>query len=171
MATSDGDIGMRVMAVKTGAGVLLAIAVILIAQLVGSEPVRKKLLDLLDVQDGEEVTTIRISLTSPVRYIRHFPYGSGEELRIKITLFDVSRDNREAFFGRETLVPFDNYDLPLDEVVYEGDIEGGPYLTLFFSRRVDFEVQQGTDSRSIEVFFSNSATAIAVQPPPQPDEE
>ena len=162
---------MRIMAGKTGAGILLAIAVVLIAQLAGSEPVRKKLLDQLDVQDGEEVTTIRISLTSPVRYIRHFPYGSGEELRIKITLFDVSRDNREAFFSRETLVPFDDDDLPLDEVVYEGDIEGGPYLTLFFSSRVDFEVQQGTDSRSIVVSFSNAATAIAVQPSPHPDEK
>ena len=171
MATSDGDTGMRVMAGKTGAGILLAIAVVLIAQLAGSEPVRKKLLDQLDVQHGEEVTTIRISLTSPVRYIRHFPHGSGEELRIKITLFDVSRDNREAFFSRETLVPFDDDDLPLDEVVYEGDIEGGPYLTLFFSSRVDFEVQQGTDSRSIVVSFSNAATAIAVQPSPHPDEK
>ena len=157
------------MAGKTGAGILLAIAVVLIAQLVGSEPVRKKLLDQLDVQSGEEITTIRISLTSPVRYVRHFPYNSGEELRIKITLFDVSHDNREAFFGRETLVPFD--DLSLEEVVYEGDIEGGPYLTLFFSRRVSFEVQQGTDSRSVVVSFSNAATAIVDQPTLHPDEE
>jgi len=157
------------MAGKTGAGILLAIAVVLIAQLVGSEPVRKKLLDQLDVQSGEEITTIRISLTSRVRYIRHFPYDSGEELRIKITLFDVSHDNREAFFGRETLVPFD--DLSLEEVVYEGDIEGGPYLTLFFSRRVSFEVQQGTDSRSVVVSFSNAATAIVDQPTLHPDEE
>ena len=162
---------MRVMAGKTGAGILLAIAVVLIAQLVGSEPVRKKLLDQLDVQSEEEITTIRISLTSRVRYIRHFPYDSGAELRIKITLFDVSQDNREAFFGRETLVPFDHDDLPLEEVVYEGDIEGGPYVTLFFSRRVDFEVQQGTDSRSVVVSFSNAATAIVDQLSLHPDQE
>ena len=162
---------MRVMAGKTGAGILLAIAVVLIAQLVGSEPVRKKLLDQLEVQSGEKITTIRISLTSRVRYIRHFPYASGEELRIKITLFDVSSDNREGFFSRETLVPFDDDNLPLDEVVYEGDIEGGPYLTLFFSRRVDFEVQQGTDSRSVVVSLSNAATEIFAQPPQTPAEE
>jgi len=99
---------MRAVTGKAGAGILLAIAVVLLAQLAGSEPVRKKILDELDVQEGEETTTIRISLTSRVRYIRHFPYESGEELRIKILLFDVSRDNREAFFSRETLVPFDS---------------------------------------------------------------
>jgi len=171
MATSDGDTGMRVMAGKTGAGILLAIAVVLLAQLVGSEPVRKKILDQLDIQEGEETTAIHISLTSPVRYIRHFPYESGEELLIKITLFDVSRDNRDAFFGRETLVPFSDEDLPLTEVVYEGDIEGGPYLTLLFSHSVDFEVQQGTDSRSIVVYTSKTTTEISARPAPNPDEE
>jgi hypothetical protein len=156
---------------KAGTGILLAIAVVLVAQLVGSEPVRKKILDELNVQEGEEVTTIRITLTSPVRYIRHFPYESGEELRIKILLFDVSRDNRKAFFKRETLVPFDSKDLPLDEVIYEGDIESGPYLTLYFSRPVDFEVQQGTDSRSIVIYINKAATEISAQPSPNPDEE
>ena len=162
---------MRAVTGKTGAGILLAIAVVLLAQLAGSEPVRKKILDELDVLEGEEVTTIRITLTSPVRYIRHFPYESGEELRIKIMLFDVSRDNRKALFKRETLVPFDSKDLPLNEVIYEGDIESGPYLTLFFSRRVDFEVQQGTDSRSIVVYINKSAPEISAQPSPATDEE
>ena len=162
---------MRAVASKTGPVILLALAVVLIAQLVSSEPVRKKILDQLDVREGEEVTTIHISLTSPVRYIRHYPYESGEELRIKISLFDVSRDNRQAFFSRETLAPFNTEDLPLDEVVYEGDIENGPYLTLFFSRRVDFDVQQGTDSRSIVVYINKSASEISAQPSSDPDEE
>ena len=162
---------MRALASKTGPVILLALAVVLIAQLVSSEPVRKKILDQLDVREGEEVTTVHISLTSPVRYIRHFPYESGEELRIKISLFDVSRDNRQAFFSRETLVPLNTEDLPLDEVVYEGDIESGPYLTLFFSRRVNFEVQQGTDSRSIVVYINKPAAEIPAQPSPDPDEE
>jgi len=162
---------MRAIASKTGPVILLALAVVLLAQLVSSEPARKKILDQLDVQEGEDVTTIHISLTSPVRYIRHFPYESGEELRIKISLFDISRDNREAFFSRETLVPFSTEDLPLDELVYEGDIESGPYLTLFFSRRVDFEVQQGTDSRSIVVYINKSASKTSARPSPGPDEE
>ena len=162
---------MRSVASKTGPVILLALAVALLAQLVSSEPVRKKILDQLDVREGEEVTTIHISLTSPVRYIRHYPYESGEELRIKISLFDVSRDNRQAFFSRETLVPFNTEDLPLDEVVYEGDIESGPYLTLFFSRRVDFGVQQGTDSRSIVVYINKSASETSTQPSPNADEE
>jgi len=160
---------MRAVALKTGTGILLAIVIVLVAQLAGSEPVRKKILDQLDVHAVEDATVIHISLTSPVRYIRHFPYISGEELRIKILLFDVSSDNRKAFFGRETMVPFDADDLPLEEVVYEGDMEGGPYLTLFFSQRVDFGVQQGTDSRSIVVYVKTAAAEPSCSPVPDPD--
>jgi hypothetical protein len=162
---------MRAVALKTAIGVLLASVIVLVAQLAGSEPVRKKILDQLDIQTVEGATVIHISLTSPVRYIRHFPYVSGEELRIKILLFDVSSDNRKARFGREALVPFDAGDLPLEEVVYEGDMEGGPYLTLLFSRSVDFGVQQGTDSRSIVVYVKKPAADAPCIPVQEPDRQ
>jgi len=162
---------MRSVVLKTAIGVLLVLVIVLVAQLAGSEPVRKKILDQLDIQAVEGATVIHISLTSPVRYIRHFPYVSGEELRIKILLFDVSSDNRKALSGREALVPFDAGDLPLEEVVYEGDMEGGPYLTLLFSRNVDFGVQQGTDSRSIVVFVKTPAAEAFCIPAQEPDRQ
>lgn len=162
---------MRSAAGKAVLGLSLALAVIMIARLADSEPLRKKILDDLDIQEEEETTTVHISLTSRVRYIRHFPYESGEELRIRIQLFDVDSDNREARFGRETLVPYDSEGLPLEEVVYEGDIESGPNLTLFFSRPVDFEVQQGTDSRSIVVHIKKPAPESFASPLPETDED
>ena len=163
---------MQSVSCKAGLVILLSLAVALATQLVVSEPVRQKILDNLEVQEGEDITTIRISLTSPVRYIRHFPSDSGEELRIRIRLFDVSRDNRDALSRREALVPFEAGDLPLDEVVYEDDLDtDGPYLTLFFSQSVDYSVQQGTDSRSIVVFTRKPAMDKPVQPVPGPDAE
>ena len=149
---------------KVQTGVLLALAVVLFAQLVDSEPVRKKILDSLDVSETDAVTTVRISLTTRVRYDSHFPYESGRELRIRITPFGISADDLKALFKRETLVPFDHEDLPLDEVVYEGDIEGGPYITLIFNRCVDFWVEQGRDSRSIVVYVDEAAPEVRQQP-------
>lgn len=156
---------------KAVLGLSLAVAVILITRLAGSEPVREKILDELDIQKGEESTSVQISLTSRVRYIHHFPYEPGEELRIRIQLFDMGNDNREARFGRETLVPYHSEDLPLEEVVYEGDNENGPNLTLFFNRPVQFEVRQGTDSRSIVVHITEPAPGALTLPLPETDED
>jgi len=93
---------------KARAGILLALGVVLFTQLVDSEPVRKKILDSLDVYETDAVTTIRISLTTRVRYDSHFPYESGKELRIRITPFGISADDLNALYKRETLVPFDH---------------------------------------------------------------
>lgn len=149
---------------KAQAGILLALSVVLFAQLVDSEPVRKKILDSLDVHETDALTTVRISLTTRVRYDNHFPYESGKELRIRITPFGISADDLNALFKRETLVPLEQDDLPLEEVVFEGDIEGGPYITLFFSRCVDFWVEQGRDSRSIVVYLDEVAPEVPQQP-------
>lgn len=116
-----------------------------------SQPVRERILDDLDVTETGASLRMRISLTTRVRYVRHYPYESGTELRIRITPFDVSNDDRQALPRRESLVPSGAGPLLPKEVVYEGDIEGGPYLTLFFKQVVDFDVEQGRDSRSIVV--------------------
>ena len=158
---------MRMMAGKIVLVLMLIIGIALFTQLVESEPVRKKILDALDVHRGEVVTTLRISMTTRVRYVRHFPYETGPELRIKITPFDVGRDNTDALHDRETLVPHGHEALPLYEVVYEGDIEGGPYLTLFFSRCVDFWVEQGRDSRSVVVYIDEVAPEVATNKEPE----
>ena len=133
-----------------------------------SQPVRDRILDDLDVTDTAAGLSVRISLTTRVRYVRHFPYDSGAELRIRITPFDISSDNREALLRRESLVPFGAGPLSPSEVVYEGDIEGGPYLTLFFRQTVDFEVEQGRDSRSIVVHIREAAPEHMLPPATRP---
>jgi hypothetical protein len=162
---------IRIPGRKARAAVLLALGMVLFAQLVDSEPVRKKMLDSLYISETDAVTTVRISLTTRVRYDSHFPYESGKELRIRITPFGISADDLNALFKRETLVPFDHEDLPLEEVVYEGDIEGGPYITLFFNRCVEFWVEQGRDSRSIVVYMDEVAPEVQQQPAVDPASE
>ena len=154
---------IRIPARKVWAGIILALAVVLFAQLVDSEPVRTKILDSLDVREVDALTIVRISLTTRVRYDSHFPYESGKELRIRIKPFGISADDLNALFKRETLVPTDHEGLPLEEVVYEGDIEGGPYIVLNFSRPVDFWVEQGRDSRSIVVYLDEVAPEVQQQ--------
>lgn len=147
--------------------VFLAMAALWQASL-QSQPVRDRILDDLDVTETGAGLKVRISLTTRVRYVRHYPYDSGVELRIRITPFDISSDNREAMLRRESLVPFGDSPLSPIEVVYDGDMEGGPYLTLLFKQAVDFEVEQGRDSRSIVVHIREVSPENMLPPAADP---
>jgi len=116
-----------------------------------SQPVRDRILDTIEVQHTGDGTVIHVTMTVPVRYIRHYPYESGNELRIKVLPFDVRSNDRDALHKRESLVPPDDDPPELMEVIYEGDMDGGPFLTLLFDHEVHYEAGQGRDSRSIVV--------------------
>lgn len=133
------------------AGLVVLLAAALWGSTLYSQPVRDRILDVIDVEHAMVGTVIRIGMTIPVRYIRHYPYESGNELRIKVLPFDVRTSDRDALHKRESLVPFNDDPPELREVVYEGDVDGGPFLTLLFDHEVHYEVKQGRDSRSIVV--------------------
>ena len=128
------------------AGVLLLLYTASVSVL-HAQPVPDRILDTLDLQGNGQEVLVRINLTIPVRYKSHFPGDSGKELRIRLQPVAISPGERDALFARETLVPGHQARLFLNEVIYEGDIEGGQYLTLLFDRVVDFSVEQGRDSR------------------------
>ena len=127
----------------------ITISLLLVASLSGAEPARNRFLDEVHVTDQGACSVIRVGFTLPIRYVRHFPPDRGEELRIKLDPIAVSPVDRPALGMRESLRPTPNGHVPLHEVVFEGDMEGGPFLTLDFSRMVNYAVRQGRDFRSL----------------------
>lgn len=112
---------------------------------------RHLIIDEVTVSERPDCSVVKVSFNFPVRYVKHFPYSTGDDLRIQLEPITRNVADREALFARETVLPPPNEIVGLSEVVYEGDIEGGPFLTLFFTRPVNFKVEQGTDFRSVVV--------------------
>lgn len=134
-----------------------------------AQPPRNKILDRIHIGLAPGCVLIDVSLSYPFRYRSHFPYAFGDELRVKIEPIAVSHVDRSAFHHREGFTP----KLPkgalqlgveLLEVVYEGDIPDGPYITLFFRHPVSFQVAQGSDFRSVLVASSGPEALSSCQP-------
>lgn len=139
----------------------LMIGLLLTASLGAAEPARNRFLDQVHVTDQGECSIIQVGFTMPIRYVRHFPPDTGDELRIKLDPIAVSAVDRPALGMRESLRPSPNGHVPLLEVIFEGDMEGGPFLTLDFSRAVNFAVRQGADFRSLIVAVATGDGASA----------
>lgn len=155
---------MRCLTGRHTACVLLVISAMACNLAVVAQPVPDRILDSIIVAHEDEADAVHISLNISARYLSHFPHQTGNELRIRIRLFDVRPDDRDALVKRESIVPFGDDQKLLREVVYEGDMDGGPYLTVFFSQAVNFRVEQGRDSRSIVVYIERPVP----EPPDRP---
>lgn len=109
---------------------------------------------------SQSCTTVNVAFSIPIRYVSHFPQIQGKEVRIRLKPIAAGSIEASALFKREGFSPV-NAVTPLENVVYEGDMAGGPYLSLQFSHNVDFTVVQGRDFRSMAIRFGDTAADCA----------
>ncbi len=110
--------------------------------------------DDIRITQEQECYRVKVSFNFPVQYIKHFPYERGEDLRVQLSPILTGTEERAALFTYEKIqLPYDDTG-DLIDVAYEGNVEGGPYLTFYFKEPVNFKVGQGKDIRSLLVAFS-----------------
>lgn len=138
------------------------IALLLVVAL-RAQPTGGRILSDITLAGSDPCRTAKIGFNFPIRYVNHFPQKEGTELRIQLKPVTVGPMEEQDLQEREAFSPVDDT-TPLSNVIYEGDMEGGPYLTLQFSQTTRFAVAQGTDFRSISVTFHTSGDPAASCP-------
>ena len=123
-----------------------------------AQPTGGKILADITINGTKTCRTAQIGFSFPVRYINHFPQNEGKEVRIQLKPLTIGPLEEQDLRDREAFSPAQGEAL-LNNVIYEGDMEGGPYLTVQFSQAVRFAVAQGTDFRSVNVSFHSAGDA------------
>lgn len=142
---------------KSLSPISILIGLLFFTSITTAQPARDRILDDVHIKEKDGCVTIHIGFTFPVRYVRHFPFEKGDELQIQIEPIALGPLEQEAIFDRESTTPPHHRKASLEDVIYEGDIEGGPFLRLLFTKEVGFEVGQGADFRSILVALRKPA--------------
>ncbi|MCO6413319.1 MAG: hypothetical protein J5I92_11280 [Thiogranum sp.] len=128
-----------------------ALLLYLAANTQSAPPVRDKVLADVEIIKSDGNLVIEVHFSFPLRYRSHFPLDQGDELRIRLEPLLVPPSDLDALFQREAVTPQYTDSVALDQVIYEGDIEGGPYLTVRFTRDARYEVIAGADYRSVRI--------------------
>jgi hypothetical protein len=138
------------------ASVLLSLALLssAIAPVARAERAGGRILTDLTIGGSDACVEVRVTFALPVHAIKHFPETYGDEVRVQVGPAQATGSDVEALSQREAIraAEFDDR-VPLDEVFYEGDIAGGPFLTFRFTRPVTFHVDQGDDFRSLVLYL------------------
>ena len=130
---------------------LAALVLLIVAENHSAPPVRDKVLEEVEVHEQDGQSIVKVQFSFPLRYRSHFPQEKSAELRIRLFPVRIPPSDVNAAFKREGVVPRGAESASIDEVIYEGNSEGGPYLILHFTRAVRYEVIPGSDYRSVSV--------------------
>ncbi len=137
-------------------GTIVTVASLLVATWsYTAPPVRDKVLDEVSIERSDGDVFVEVLFSFPLRYRSHFPADKSDELRIRMMPVRVPSSDLDAVRRRESVIPQYADAAAVDEVIYEGDIEGGPYLTVRFTRPVSYQVIPGADYRSMRVIVQS----------------
>lgn len=142
---------MRKIVILTVVGVVVG----LIYAFSALRPPGQVLDDILVFGEGSRAV-IQVRFSIPVRYENHVPEKEGEVLQIKVRTVSISGGDTREYRGRESLLRGFAEQVPLIDVAYEGDVPGGPFLTLRFSKPVKYQVREDVSNKSILISVPKS---------------
>jgi len=145
---------------KTAAGgalVLFGLLVLWLSPALKAQPVRDRALEEIRIT---EPPALHIAFAFPVRFAWAFPHKADDVFLIKVVPVDPAPEDVGATIEREAVLPPATDQVPLTEVAYDGETEGGPFLTLRFSRPVEIQARPGKDFRSIDVTVRTPAKPV-----------
>ncbi len=147
----------------------LLLSLALLAPHSQAQPIGEGVMADLDVYTGAEcepeIAVVQMNI--PIRYLSHFPRNTGSQVRIRVRPLTVSALDADRLDDRESRAPAFRRTTLLREATFEGDIQGGPFLSLRFSKKARFHIFQGHDYRSIWAVISPASFAAdsPCQPP------
>ncbi len=110
----------------------------------------------LQIIEQKDAVIVEIDFAIPVKYVKHFPPKEGEILQIQL------QATGEKALKRESLTPPPSDLVPLALVTYEGDIPGGPYVTIRFNYGVEYSVEEAAGN-SILVTIKRDTLGLSVR--------
>jgi hypothetical protein len=152
--------GKAFASVMSGA-ILLAVG---LAQLGHAASVRDQILSGVSYFESSACRLLQVEFNLPVRYVSHYPFEQGTELRIELDAVTMNSDDTKFERKREALKPPEESRDLLSTIIYEGNAVPRPLLTLTFRKSVRFRVGQGEDFRSVVVAIPHPGGSGVCEP-------
>lgn len=141
---------------------MFLVSVVWLAPALKAQPVRDRVLEDIQIAEPPEPAGVRIVFAFPIRFAWIFPHKVDDVFLLRLVPVDVAPEDAGAVIERESVLAPGTEAVPLTEVAYDGETEGGPFLTLRFSRPVKVQARPAKDFRAIDV-------TVSLPPPPPAD--
>ena len=147
----------------------IALRTVLLAQLcwvAGTAYAGPGFIDVASVSGNASNSKIEVIFKCNVEYISHDPGGPGDRVRIQLETTGVCQGVSPLIArSREIYRPADADLARLVDIEYDGETSTAPVLTLSFSEKVAYVVEQSTVSDVLNIHVRLKTTTVAGPPP------
>jgi hypothetical protein len=105
------------------------------------DPHRKLVTDVVLVR-AEDEKAVDIKFSAPVRVVESLPKDAGDIVQIRLRAIAVDTFPENVSLLEQYMSEEDGKELFLKEMRYEGNVPGGPFLVLLFSKPVKFQINE-----------------------------
>lgn len=132
---------------------------------------RGEVIDRIGVESHDDTATVRLRLTGPVHYVRHFPEEQGELVNVYLEAFSPEEFGELTMIEEAKQSPRDPRIPPFQVRVTVGracSTAAYPVCVMFrFERPVRYRIRLGDDRRSILLELPLAPPAAPMTAPPQ----
>ena len=136
----------------------------LLAHKASAEPVLDRALSGTRLLTKGACSIVKVEFNFRVRYVSHFPIGTGDELRVTIRPLDPGNAAALATLRREAVRAPADARAAIKAIEFEPDQPGGATLRVTFHHPVAFQVAPGTDFESLILAVPGKKPNAACKP-------
>lgn len=104
-------------------------------------PNRHLVTDIVLVRaEGEK--TLDIKFSAPVRFVGSLPTATGDIVQLRLRPIAIDDFSENVSLLEQYMSQEDGKEIYLKEMHYEGNVPGGPFLVLLFSKPMKFQVKE-----------------------------
>jgi len=112
--------------------------------------------DVLVTEEGSALV-MKIQTSIPVYYVDHYPSGRSSFIQVKVRVVSLLGADKNEYMGSESILPGFIEQVPIIDVAYEGDVPGGPFISMHFKEPVNYQIKEDPELKGLFIYISKKA--------------
>jgi hypothetical protein len=108
------------------------------------------------ITSDKDGNNLEFGFANPVRYLGHFPEDSSDVLQVKLRAIGFG-DFTENFSLLDQFIPAtETQEKFLEDVRYEGDVPGGPFIVVRFTKPMNYRVTESNGLKGLIISYKRN---------------
>ncbi|HEY5602498.1 MAG TPA: hypothetical protein VIM41_05270 [Gammaproteobacteria bacterium] len=108
------------------------------------------------ITSDKDGNNLEFGFANPVRYLGHFPDEYSDVLQIKMRAIGFADFNENMSLMDQFIVAVDGQEKFIEDVRYEGDVPGGPFIVVRFTKPMSYRVTASNGLKGLIVNYKRS---------------